>query len=170
MITISKPCTALTRRARTWLGALDALRKRMATSPVIETIGQPSPASTASPRPRPSLAQHWKLMLVLALACLGCVAAMFVFFSHRVSTDDAQVDSHISSVSPRISGYIDKILVDDNQKVAAGELLARIDPRDYQAEVDEATAALEVAIAQERSAHVTVGLAGDTVRTGIESA
>ncbi len=92
----------------------------MATSPVIETIGQPSPAPTAIPHPRPSLAQHWKLMLVLALACMGCVAAMFVFFSHRVSTDDAQVDSHISSVSPRISGYIDKILVDDNQKVAAG--------------------------------------------------
>src|SRR6202011_5762993 len=140
MITISKPCTALTRRARTWLGALDALRKRMATSPVIETIGQPSPAPIASPPKKPSLGQHWKLLLVLSLACVGCVAAMFVFFSHRVSTDDAQVDSHISSVSPRISGYVDKILVDDNQKVAAGELLARTDPRYYPAEADEATA------------------------------
>jgi membrane fusion protein (multidrug efflux system) len=60
--------------------------------------------------------------------------------------------------------------VEDNQQVAAGELLARIDPRDYQAEVDRATAALEMAIAQERSANVTVRLTGDTVRTGIESA
>ena len=142
----------------------------MATSPVIETIGQPSPAPTGSPPTKPSLGQHWKLLLVLALACVGCVAAMFAFFSHRVSTDDAQVDSHISSVSPRISGYIDKILVDDNQKVAAGELLARIDPRDYQAEVDEATAALEVATAQARSALVSVRLTSDTVSTGIESA
>src|ERR1700730_11672623 len=137
MITISKPCTALTRRARTWPGALDALKKLMATSPVIEAVGQPSPAPAASPPKKLSLGQHWKLLLVLALACVGCVTAMFVFFSHRVSTDDAQVDSHISSVSPRISGYVDKILVDDNQKVAAGELLARIDPRDYQAEVEE---------------------------------
>jgi membrane fusion protein (multidrug efflux system) len=48
--------------------------------------------------------------------------------------------------------------VDDNQQVAAGELLARIDPRDYKAEVDRATAALKMAIAQERSADVTVRL------------
>src|SRR6202011_3208721 len=124
----------------------------------------------ASPPKKPSLGQHWKFLLVLALACVGSVAAMFAFFSHRVSTDDAQVDSHISSVSPRISGYVDKILVDDNQKVAAGELLARIDPRDYQAEVEEATAALEVATAQARSALVSVQLTSDTVSTGIESA
>jgi len=142
----------------------------MATSPVIEAVGQPSPAPAASPPKKLSLGQHWKLLLVLALACVGCVTAMFVFFSHRVSTDDAQVDSHISSVSPRISGYVDKILVDDNQKVAAGELLARIDPSDYQAEVDQATAALEVATAQARSAFVSVRLTSDTVSTGIESA
>jgi membrane fusion protein (multidrug efflux system) len=60
--------------------------------------------------------------------------------------------------------------VDDNQEVAAGELLARIDPRDYQAEVDQATAALEVATAQARSALVSVRLTSDTVSTGIESA
>ncbi|WP_165420380.1 HlyD family secretion protein [Edaphobacter modestus] len=114
--------------------------------------------------------KHWRLLLVLSLVCVGCVVATFLFFSGRVSTDDAQVDSHISSVSSRISGHIDQIQVDDNQQVAAGELLARIDPRDYQAEVDQATAALEMAIAQERSANVTVRLTGDTVRTGIESA
>jgi membrane fusion protein (multidrug efflux system) len=98
------------------------------------------------------------------------VIATVVFFSYRVSTDDAQVDSHISSVSPRISGYIDKILVDDNQQVEAGQLLARIDPRDYQAQLDQAAAALEVATAQARSAQVTVQLTSDTVSTGIESA
>jgi membrane fusion protein (multidrug efflux system) len=142
----------------------------MATNPLSNTIEQPSPSPIASPPKKPSLGQHWKFLLVLALACVGSVAAMFAFFSHRVSTDDAQVDSHISSVSPRISGYIDKILVDDNQKVAAGELLARIDPSDYQAEVDQATAALEVATAQARSAFVSVRLTSDTVSTGIESA
>jgi len=98
------------------------------------------------------------------------VISAFVFFSYRVSTDDAQVDSHISSVSPRISGYIDKILVDDNQYVEAGQLLARIDPRDYQAQLDQAAAALEVATAQARSARVTVQLTSDTVSAGIESA
>jgi membrane fusion protein, multidrug efflux system len=142
----------------------------MATNALIETAEQPSPIPAASPPKKLSLGQHWKLLLVLTLACVGCAAAMSVFFWYRVSTDDAQVDSHISSVSPRISGYVDKILVDDNQKVAAGELLAQIDPRDYQAEVDEATAALEVATAHARSALVSVRLTSDTVSTGIESA
>jgi membrane fusion protein (multidrug efflux system) len=142
----------------------------MATNPITTTIEQPSLTAVASPPDSQSVWKHWKLLLVLSLVCLGGVVALFLFFSGRVSTDDAQVDSHISSVSPRISGHIDRILVDDNQQVAAGELLARIDPRDYQAEVDQAAAALEMAIAQERSANVTVRLTGDTVRTGIESA
>jgi membrane fusion protein (multidrug efflux system) len=142
----------------------------MATNPIATTMEQPALTAVPSTPDRQSVWRHWKLLLVLSLVLVGGVVAMFLFFSGRVSTDDAQVDSHISSVSPRISGHIDQILVEDNQQVAAGELLARIDPRDYQAEVDRATAALEMAIAQERSANVTVRLTGDTVRTGIESA
>jgi membrane fusion protein (multidrug efflux system) len=142
----------------------------MATNPITTTMEQPALTAVPSTPDRQSVWRHWKLLLVLSLVLVGGVVAMFLFFSGRVSTDDAQVDSHISSVSPRISGHIDQILVEDNQQVAAGELLARIDPRDYQAEVDRATAALEMAIAQERSANVTVRLTGDTVRTGIESA
>ena len=109
----------------------------MATNPIATTMEQPALTAVASPPDRQSVWKHWKLLLVLSLVCVGGVVAMFSFFSGRVSTDDAQVDSHISSVSPRISGHIDRILVDDNQQVAAGELLARIDPRDYQAEVDQ---------------------------------
>jgi membrane fusion protein (multidrug efflux system) len=142
----------------------------MATNQIATTMEQPALTAVPSTPDRQSVWRHWKLLLVLSLVLVGGVVAMFLFFSGRVSTDDAQVDSHISSVSPRISGHIDQILVEDNQQVAAGELLARIDPRDYQAEVDRATAALEMAIAQERSANVTVRLTGDTVRTGIESA
>jgi membrane fusion protein (multidrug efflux system) len=143
----------------------------MATNPIIPTVEHPSPTPVSSPPSEQSAwKQHRKLFLLLALACVVCVIATVVFFSYHVSTDDAQVDSHISSVSPRISGYIDKILVDDNQQVEAGQLLARIDPRDYQAQLDQAAAALEVATAQARSAQVTVQLTSDTVSTGIESA
>jgi membrane fusion protein (multidrug efflux system) len=143
----------------------------MGTNPIVPTVEHPSPAPVSSPpQEQPAWKEHRKLFLVLALACLVCVISAFVFFTYRVSTDDAQVDSHISSVSPRISGYIDKILVDDNQHVEAGQLLARIDPRDYQAQLDQAAAALEVATAQARSARVTVQLTSDTVSTGIESA
>jgi membrane fusion protein (multidrug efflux system) len=120
----------------------------MATNLIIETVEQPSHAPVASPPPEQSAwKQHWKLFLVLALACMVCVISAFLFFTCRFSTDDAQVDSHISSISPRISGYVDKILVDDNQHVEAGQLLARIDPRDCQAQLDQAAASREVATA-----------------------
>ena len=49
-----------------------------------------------------------------------------------VSTDDAYVQAHSVLISPKVSGYISEAPVDDNQSVRAGEILARIDPRDYQ--------------------------------------
>jgi membrane fusion protein (multidrug efflux system) len=130
------------------------------------------PAAQAPPPPTPGAPRVrtlWKLALVLALVIIAVAAALLAFFSDHVSTDDAQVDGHITSVSPRISGYIDGLLVNDNQQVGAGELLARIDPRDYQAAVDQATAALQVAAAQAKSARVAVQLTKDTVSSGIES-
>ena len=57
-----------------------------------------------------------------------------------VSTDDAYVQAHSVLISPRISGYISEVPVDDNQSVKAGEVLARIDPRDYQTALDQARA------------------------------
>jgi membrane fusion protein (multidrug efflux system) len=131
-----------------------------------EPVVQVAPAASPGRAPVHKLL---KLILILASVCIGCAAAWSAIFSHQVSTDDAQVDSHITSVSPRISGYVDKLPVNDNQQVAAGELLARIDPRDYQAAVDQAAAAYEVAAAQARSARVSVQLTQDTVSSSIES-
>ena len=57
-----------------------------------------------------------------------------------VSTDDAYVQAHSVLISPRVSGYISEAPVDDNQSVHDGEILARIDPRDYQTALDQARA------------------------------
>ncbi len=57
-----------------------------------------------------------------------------------VSTDDAYVEAHSVLISPKISGYISEVPVDDNQAVKAGQALARIDPRDYQTALDQARA------------------------------
>ena len=57
-----------------------------------------------------------------------------------VSTDDAYVQAHSVLISPKVSGYISEASVDDNQSVHAGEILARIDPRDYQTALDQARA------------------------------
>lgn len=63
-----------------------------------------------------------------------------------VSTDDAYVEAHSVLISPKVSGYISETPIDDNQPVHAGQVLARIDPRDYQTALDQARA--NVAAAQ----------------------
>jgi membrane fusion protein (multidrug efflux system) len=65
---------------------------------------------------------------------------------YLVSTDDAYVDVHSVIISPKVSGYISDVPVNDNQPVKAGQVIARIDPRDYQTALDQARA--NVAAAQ----------------------
>jgi membrane fusion protein, multidrug efflux system len=62
-----------------------------------------------------------------------------------VSTDDATVEADSVIISPRVSGYIDAVLVQDNQRVAAGQILARIDDRMYRAALAEAEADVQAA-------------------------
>jgi membrane fusion protein (multidrug efflux system) len=63
-----------------------------------------------------------------------------------VSTDDAYVQAHSVLISPKVSGYLSEAPVDDNQPVKAGQVLARVDARDYQTALDQAHA--NVAAAQ----------------------
>jgi len=62
-----------------------------------------------------------------------------------VSTDNAYVQADYTTVAPKISGYIGEVLVGDNQKVAAGQVLARIDDRDFRVALDQATADVKTA-------------------------
>jgi membrane fusion protein (multidrug efflux system) len=55
-----------------------------------------------------------------------------------VSTDDATIEGHVIPVSAKISGHVARVLIDDNQVVKAGDVLAEIDPRDFQTRVDQA--------------------------------
>src|SRR3984957_8274504 len=59
---------------------------------------------------------------------------------YLVSTDDAYVDAHSALISPKISGYLSEVLVGDNQAVKAGQIIARIDPRDYETAVAQPSA------------------------------
>ena len=67
---------------------------------------------------------------------------------YLVSTDDAYVDVHSAIISPKISGYISDVPVNDNQSVKAGQVIARIDPRDYQTALDHARANVAAAEAK----------------------
>jgi len=96
----------------------------------------------------------------LLLAAVGTSA--FIYYDGRVSTDDAQVDAHIAPVAAKVSGNIAEVLVDDNQAVKAGQVLLRIDPRDYEARVAQARAALVAAESQSAGANAGVPLTSAT--------
>jgi membrane fusion protein (multidrug efflux system) len=87
-----------------------------------------------------------------------------------VSSDDAQVDGHITAIAPKISGNVLEVLVKDNQPVKAGQVLVRIDPRDYQVKVDMARAALQQTESQLRSAQVLVPWENETTQSGASGA
>src|SRR5262245_41398752 len=58
----------------------------------------------------------------------------------QVSTDDAYVKADNTTIAPKVSGYLVQVLVGDNERVKAGQVLARIDDRDYRVALDQAKA------------------------------
>ena len=64
------------------------------------------------------------------------------------STDDAFIEGHIVSISPKVSGFIANVFINDNQDVRKGDLLVTIDPRDYQVRCNSYEAASQVAQAE----------------------
>jgi membrane fusion protein, multidrug efflux system len=96
--------------------------------------------------------------LVLAAAVVVLVGGFFLwrYLSSYESTDDAQADVHLYPVSARISGYVVRVNVDDNQWVQKGTLLVEIDPKDYEVAVAQAQANLASAEATAQSLNITV--------------
>ncbi len=129
-----------------------------ATPPVVgasETHSAELPPSHASEffRQRPG-ARIFLIGGILVLLVGGFLA--WRYFSSYESTDDAEVDGHLMPLSSRISGYVLKVNVDDNQFVHAGDVLVEIDPRDYQVTVDQARADAANADATARSLGIDV--------------
>ena len=126
------------------------------------------PAETPAEAPGRSPVKYIVLGMLLALLAAGAWA--YFHFLDRVSSDDAQVDAHITAIAPKIPGNVLAVLVLDNQPVKAGDVLVRIDPRDYQARVDIARAALLQAESQLHTAQTVVPLTNDTTQSGASGA
>jgi membrane fusion protein, multidrug efflux system len=92
------------------------------------------------------------ILLIAIAAAIPASGRLWSFINSYEDTDDAQVDAHIDPVSTRINGTIERVYVDDNVQVKAGQLLAEIDPRDYQVELEQARANYLQAQAQVKSA------------------
>jgi membrane fusion protein (multidrug efflux system) len=132
-------------------------------SPPVEAT---QPESTAKPLPateqdfrRPSRTDSKGFRIGAVVGILLLLVVVFFVYRYMTSyesTDDAQVDGHINSVSARVSGHVVKLNVDDNQYVQAGTVLVEIDPTDYQLAYARARADFEDAKAAALAAGVNV--------------
>lgn len=95
---------------------------------------------------------------LLLLAGIVFGVKEYIYYSKHEDTDDAQIDGDISPVVARVGGYVDTIMFEENQHVKEGQLLVKIDPRDYQVK-------LEQALAAQKGASATVGVSQSQIYT-----
>ncbi|HET9040615.1 MAG TPA: HlyD family secretion protein, partial [Gemmatimonadales bacterium] len=78
----------------------------------------------------------------VVIALVGWGVRRWLYSRTHVSTDNAQVDGHITAIAPRIAGFIDRVAVEENQHVKAGDTLVVLDRRDLIARLEQAEADL----------------------------
>jgi membrane fusion protein, multidrug efflux system len=101
------------------------------------------------------------LIIVGAVVVVLAIVGFFVWFARRneVSTDDAYTDGNVVTMVPKVSGYVVTLDIDDNVHVHKGDLLVRIDPRDFRTAQQQAEASLELARSQLQSAQDALRIA-----------
>jgi membrane fusion protein (multidrug efflux system) len=111
-----------------------------------------------------------RLLMAGGALVLAVIAGLYFYYRNRETTDDAQVDGHITPMASKVYGRVAQVLVDDNQAVKTGQVLVKIDPRDYQAALDQAKASLALAESEARSAGVEVPRTREDVASGNSNA
>lgn len=149
------------------------VEKERTKEPVlIDARGEPIPHADTEIRKRPLYRRPAFLIvavIVLLIAAIFGIRYWLYSRSHE-STDDAFIDAHITPVSPKVSGYIAKVHVASNQQVKKGDLLVEIDPRDYEAKLDQAKAALEAGEARLKEAQTGVELTRANTQANVQQA
>lgn len=140
---------------------------------VTEPPRAPLPASTADLQAKPSRRSdpRFRMFLIAGLIVLAIVG-IFVwrYLGSYESTDDAQIDGHVNSISARVSGHVIKLNVQDNQYLEAGTVLVEIDPTDYQVAVQRAQADYNEAKATADAASVDVPITSVNTTSQLSSA
>jgi len=124
---------------------------------------EPPPKGLANPKTR-------AMLFGGGIVLLAVIVGLFLYYRNRESTDDAQVDGHITQISSKVYGRVGEVLVNDNQQVKAGQVLVKLDPRDYQAALDQAKAQLALAETDAQSAGIDVPRTQLNTQSGTSSA
>ena len=112
-------------------------------------------------RPSRQAIKRAALVLALALGAAGAADFGYCYLTtgrYLESTDDAYVKADSTIVSPKVSGYLAEVLVGDNQPVRAGQVLARIDDRDFRTALNQARADVAGAEAAVRNLDAQIAL------------
>ena len=111
-----------------------------------------------------------RLLIGAALILVMGVGTWWWLTRNRESTDDAQVDAHVTSIAARIGGTVLAVPVANNQAVEAGAVLVRIDTRDYEIAVARAQADLATAQAEAQAAEANVPITSTTSASNVSTA
>src|SRR3984893_17307391 len=101
-----------------------------------------------APKAKPRRLRKLLLIGASVLALSGATylgSEYWTVWRFQVSTDDAYVKADNTTIAPKVSGYIGDVLVGDNEQVKAGQVLAKIDDRDFRVVLDQAKADVEAA-------------------------
>lgn len=134
---------------------------------------KPEPRKEHFPEEPPKAKTNTKfrrLLIIGGVVVAAVLLGLYLYYRNRESTDDAQVDGHITPVAAKVYGRVAEVLVTDNQHVTAGQMLVKLDPRDYQAALDQAKAQLALAESEARAAGVDVPRTQENVASGTSSA
>ena len=121
-----------------------------------------SPSFTSQP--------PFRIGVGVAVVAVVAIAVWWTLTLGRQSTDDAQVEAHVTPISARVGGSVLKLPVRDNQTVEAGATLVELDPRDYQVAVDKARAELADAEATALVARNNVPIHSTAAASGVTTA
>jgi membrane fusion protein (multidrug efflux system) len=137
-----------------------------------------APKAAGEPEPTdPRTRSRRRYIIIGVVAVIVVVALLFWWHStFYENTDDAQINGHIIQISSRISGHVIKVNVDENQSVNAGTVIAELDPKDFQTEVEQdeanlasAEAAYEAARVNVPVIHINTGSTLATANAGLSS-
>jgi membrane fusion protein, multidrug efflux system len=131
-----------------------------------------APSQAAPPAQVAKAPASRRLFIALGVVLVlgGGGGGYYAHARHYEDTDDAQIDAEITNVSPRVSGTLIRVEVTDNQAIKAGDLVAEIDPIDFEVAVAQARAQLAQAKAVFEAENPSVPMTETTNQTGLSAA
>src|SRR5450830_1147333 len=136
--------------------SMSATPNKAEHQPLAAVAAAPAPAAPDAAGKTPPNKRVIGIVAVIALVALGVGGRMWYRSHFYVETENAFVSGHVTPVSSRVAGVVTRVLVEDNQQVAAGAVIAELDPADQKVKVEQIQAQIASAEQQVLQAEATI--------------